>query len=206
MTNQEMRAELLTEKIGQLELAAIELALLMDKTDLTEIDPMSARAAIQRAQDDVKKALKPLDRELSNTHMGEHERVGDYVIMVSRKKDSETYRGGDSKTLRHEVVKRVVADLCGSEDETIDDESLEAETQFSRNVADALARVWTQPPKSKLASKAALKKLGLDPGDWFEVEIGSGVKVDVLDVDLYESRIGPAPKETRFETKVGEPF
>lgn len=195
------RTELLAEKVQALEVAAVELKILMDRTDLNDVDAMSVRAAIERAQADVRRALVPLDRRLTRTHMGSHERVGDYVIMVSTKKDSETYRGGDSKTLRHEVAMRLAEQLTGVQ---WDEDSPEA--AFARDLADAIAGVWTQPPKSKLPSKKALKNLGLEPSDWFTVELGSGVKVDVMDVELYEAKIGPAPKETRFEDKVGEPF
>ena len=211
------RSEQLDEGMFEVQNASQNLETLVKYHGLESdrVDLWDLRARIHVAEEHLKAAKKLVDRELGKD--AHHERRGDLVIVATNTiKDSETYRGGDSMPLRVEVASVLAEKICGDsvrlatgDGEVEFDDDISAEQTFAVEIADGLAKVWSQPAKSKLPSKPALKKLGLDPEEWFTSETVAKLKVTVMELPLYESIFGEgsAPKAPISEIQMAqEPF
>lgn len=209
MNEVDTRTEQLDEGMFEVENATRNLETLTKYHGLEadRLDLWDLRARIHVAEQHLAAAKKLVDQELGKDP--HHERRGDLVITVRNEvKDRETYRGGDSTPLRHQVAERIAETLYEAGPDTdariVDHD---AEIELAIGVADGLAKVWSQPAKSKLPSKPALKKLGLDPDEWLTAEAVARLEVKVWPVEQYEAIIGPAPQRPVSEIEMlSEPF
>ena len=192
------RQEAIDERLWTALVAAKDLVVLTETSDLSEVDLWDLRAQLQSVQTLLIEAAKPLDRALGKEG-NQHQRSGDYVVTVRNEvKEKETYRGGSSMPLRVEVACRIADEMTATDREDVD--------LFATTIANGLAKVWSQPPKSKLPSKKSLKALGLDPDEWLVAESVPKLEVKCWPVEMYEAIIGPAPVQVLIPNDGTEPF
>lgn len=180
----------LMAKIQECQHMAENIELLIDKTELTE--PLMARVEIDQAIRALRNAAKKLDPALLEEPS--HHRVRDHVVLVQRNiKEWNSYRSGNSADTRHAVALTAIDQF---EPGHYGREQLDG---IAVLVSDQIAKVWSQPPASKMPSKPQLKKLGIDPKDYLQPMLSDRSKVDVWTVEEYEQRIGDPPTEDRYK-------